>query len=249
MCTLILLHRPGADFPVLLAANRDEMLARPWLPPAAHWPDHPGIIGGQDVLAGGTWLAVSTNGMVAGVLNRTGSLGPAAGKSSRGDLPLMALTYPTAQTAAANLAGRDATQWRGFNLVIADTTHAFWLTGSDAGLIAASPLPAGLTMVTALNPNDTANPRIARHLPRFAQTPPPTPPNWGTWPALLADNTGPWDAALNVPQREGFGTASATLLAISATGTIDFRFCPHAPTPAPDPAAPQAFGFTQLSLP
>jgi uncharacterized protein with NRDE domain len=55
MCTFILLLRPGTRWPVLVAANRDEMLDRIWAPPAAHWPDQPGIVGGLDRLAGGTW--------------------------------------------------------------------------------------------------------------------------------------------------------------------------------------------------
>ena len=41
MCTLIMLRRPGNDWPLLLAANRDEMGNRPWEAPARHWPDRP----------------------------------------------------------------------------------------------------------------------------------------------------------------------------------------------------------------
>ena len=93
MCTVVLLLRPGADWPVLIAANRDEMLDRAWDPPAAHWPDRPGIVGGRDRLAGGTWMALNSQGVMATVLNRQGSLGPRADKESRGELPLIALDF------------------------------------------------------------------------------------------------------------------------------------------------------------
>ena len=49
MCTLVLLSRPGHAWPLLVAANRDESLERPWRPPAAHWPDRPGVVGGLDL--------------------------------------------------------------------------------------------------------------------------------------------------------------------------------------------------------
>ena len=88
MCSIIL--RMGPDG-VSIGANRDEMLARRWEPPAEYWP---GVIGGRDVLGGGTWMAINRHGVMAAVLNRHGSLGPAAGKRSRGELPLLALREP-----------------------------------------------------------------------------------------------------------------------------------------------------------
>jgi len=223
MCTFILLHRPGTAWPLLAAANRDEMLARPWQPPAAHWPAHPGIIGGLDTLAGGTWLGVNGHGMVAAVLNRTGTLGPAANKRSRGELPLLALAQPTATAAAAALAGLDGGAWRSFNLVVADAAAAFCVRGTGMGAVDVQPLPPGLAMVTASDPNDLANPRVARHLPRFAAAAPPAPPDWGSWPALLADSLGSRAETLHVPPQGGFGTVSSALVAVGA-GQTGFWF-------------------------
>ena len=47
MCTVVILRRPEHDWPLLIAANRDEMLARSWLPPARHWPDRPDVAAGD----------------------------------------------------------------------------------------------------------------------------------------------------------------------------------------------------------
>lgn len=229
MCTLVLLHRPGSAWPVLAAANRDEMLDRPWAGPAAHWPDLPQVVGGRDVLAGGTWFAVSAQGMLAGVLNRTGSLGPAAGKASRGDLPLLALRHGAAAPAARALGRLPAADWRGFNLILADRHDAFWLSPGPAGAMQVQPLAEGLSVVTALDPNDHASPRVARHYPRFAAAPPPCPPDWGYWPALMSDQQGPWEAAISLPPRAGFGTASSFLAAIPAHGPPQLRFCAGRP--------------------
>jgi len=83
MCTLALAYRPDADWPILLGVNRDERIARPSLAPGRHWPDRPHVRAGKDLEAGGTWLGLSDRGMVAGILNRPESLGPAPHKRVR----------------------------------------------------------------------------------------------------------------------------------------------------------------------
>ncbi len=219
-----------------MAANRDEMLDRPWRPPAAHWPDRPDVVGGLDTLAGGTWLAVNRAGMVAGVLNRTGSLGPQAGFRSRGELPLMALDRGSARAAAAALAGLDGGQYRSFNLVVADAGAGFFVRGLGHGPVGVAALAPGLHMVTASDPDDMDNPRVARHLPAFAAAEPPAPPDWKSWPGLLADSSGVLAETLNVPPTRGFGTASSALLAVGSRGGVPeraFLFAAGAPGVAP----------------
>jgi Transport and Golgi organisation 2 len=127
MCTVVLLRRPKAPWPLLLAANRDELSSRPWRPPARHWPDRPDVVAGLDVQAGGSWLGVNDDGVVAAVLNRVGTLGPATGKRSRGELVLEALDHADAAAAAAALVDLDPDAYRPFNLVVADARDAFWL--------------------------------------------------------------------------------------------------------------------------
>jgi hypothetical protein len=127
MCTVVLLRRPQASWPLLLAANRDELRSRPWRPPARHWPDRPDVVAGLDVQAGGSWLGINDDGVVVAVLNRVGSLGPAAGKRSRGELVLEALDHADAAAAAKALVDLDPDAYRPFNLLIADARDAFWL--------------------------------------------------------------------------------------------------------------------------
>ena len=66
MCTLVILRRPGHDWPVVIGANRDEMAGRPWRGPGRHWPDRPEVTAGQDELAGGTWLGLNEHGFAYG---------------------------------------------------------------------------------------------------------------------------------------------------------------------------------------
>lgn len=231
MCTVVLLIRPGHAWPLILAANRDERLDRAWDPPAAWWPELPGVIGGRDRSGGGTWMGLNRHGVVAAVLNRRGSLGPAPGKRSRGELPLLALAHPTAEQAAQAVAALDDGQWRSFNLVVADTAGAVFLRGLGHGHPQLQRLTPGLHMVTAHDPDDLESPRVARHLPRFAGAPAPHPHDWQAWQDLLADQEGPASEQLNVVPRGGFGTVCSSLLALSRSGSPVWLFAagpPHA---------------------
>lgn len=245
MCTLVVLHRPGHPWPLLLAANRDEMLDRAWDTPAAHWPERPGVIGGRDRLAGGTWLAINRAGVVASVLNRQGSLGPKLGKRSRGELPLIALAEDTAEAAAAAITRLDAGEWRRFNMVIADRDGAYFLRGLATGAPHAERLAPGLVMVTARDPNDLTSPRVARHLPRLAAAPVPVPPDqWESWRTILADRSGAIESQFTIAPQGGFGTVSSSLLALpnaDAPGSL-------APVWLFAPGPPDIAAFTPVAL-
>ncbi len=45
MCTVVVSFEPGERMPLLLLGARDELMDRPWLPPARHWPGSPGLAG------------------------------------------------------------------------------------------------------------------------------------------------------------------------------------------------------------
>src|ERR1700719_1673890 len=137
MCTLVILRRPEHDWPVIIGANRDEMIDRPAEPPGRHWPDREEVVAGRDLLAGGSWLGLNDWGVAAAVLNRHGSLGPAAGLRSRGELVLEALDHADAVAAAEALSYLDPAAYRSFNLIVADNRDAFWLCHDGAGRIAA----------------------------------------------------------------------------------------------------------------
>ena len=233
MCSLILSFLPGDAWPVVIGANRDEMLARPWDPPAAYWPDRPGVIAGRDRTAGGTWLGLNRHGLVAALLNRTGSLGPAPDKASRGALPLMALEEASASAAAARLARLDAGCYRSFNLLVADAAGGFVLRGLERGAPEAMRLAPGITMITAHDPNDPDSPRIARYRGAFEAAPRPDPAAdaWAAWRALLADRSQPAETALNVGPRGGFGTVSSALIGLGGE-RVRFLFAPGPPDQA-----------------
>jgi len=223
MCTLVILRRPGHDWPLILAANRDEMAGRAWASPARHWSDRLEITAGLDQLAGGTWLGLNDWGVIAGVLNRPGSLGPDAELRSRGELPLDALDHAEAKVAAEAMANIEPSSFRTFNLVIADAFDAFWLSSpGDGAAIRATPIPEGVSMITAHDLNDLTSPRIAAFRPKFEAARPPDPEagdggDWADWQALMgtqAAQGGSPEEAMTFATDSGFGTVSSSLLAL-----------------------------------
>ena len=243
MCTLVILRRPGHGWPVLIGANRDELVHRAWKPPGRHWPDRADVTAGLDVEAGGSWLGANDDGVVAGVLNRTGTLGPQAGMRSRGELVLDALDHADARDAAAALARIDGRAYRTFNLVIADARDAFLLChrGAADGRVDVAPIGPGLSMIASLELNDLASPRIAGSLDRFRAATPPDPEasDWSGWSNLLADRSRhlPDDpgSALNIVTDHGYGTVSSSLIALpeAAERRIIWLFSAGAPDRAP----------------
>ncbi len=240
MCTLVILRRPDHAWPLLFAANRDEMLERPWRPPARHWPDRPDVVAGRDELAGGTWLGVNDHGVGAAVLNRIGSLGPTTDKRSRGELVLEALDHADASAAADALANLDGTAYRSFNLVVADNRDAYWLRSTGADTVDVAPVPAGLSMITSGELNDTDSPRIANFLRRFREATPPDieAGDWSAWETLLASPLydaadGP-NEAMCIVSEHGYGTVSSSLIALPSPEHAEqgyvWRFAPGRPS-------------------
>jgi uncharacterized protein with NRDE domain len=243
MCTLVILRRPEDAWPVVIGANRDEMIDRQAKPPGRHWPDRPEVVAGLDVEAGGSWLGVNDWGVAAAVLNRHGSLGPASGLRSRGELVLEALDHADAVAAAAALADLDPAAYRSFNLIVADNRDAFWLRHSGTGPIVARPLGEGLSMIAAGEVDEIKTPRLALAGPRFRAAPAPDPEReeWTAWQDLLSDDTAPSgappEAALRFRTARGFATVSSALIALPAAPSPErrtiFRFAGWLPEPSP----------------
>jgi uncharacterized protein with NRDE domain len=136
MCLIVVALGVAARYPLLVAANRDEQHSRP-TEPAAWWPER--VLGGRDLLAGGTWLAVDGRGRFAAVTNIRDRDRP-TGLRSRGALVADYLSSSDSAERYAARAARDGGAFGAFNLLLFDGHELYFASNRTA----ASRLPPGL---------------------------------------------------------------------------------------------------------
>jgi hypothetical protein len=227
---------------VLLVGVRDEFLDRPWLPPARRWPRRPQLVGGQDLQALGTWLAVNPGvPRVACVLNAHGEPAADARRLTRGELPL--------RFAADGEAGDlDITRYDPFHLVWA-TPESVRLWSWNGATLDERPLHTGLHIIVNSGlegADDSAGPGVAQMRARIehfrpllekAPRPEPEPGSgagdvesaWGEWLPLVGGAGLDFaDARALVLRRsideKQWGTSSLSLVALTRTAAR-YDFC------------------------
>jgi uncharacterized protein with NRDE domain len=130
MCLIVAAWRVHADWPLIVAANRDEFHRRP-AAPAAFWSDRPAILGGRDLEAKGTWMAVSRSGRFAAVTNYRGAREPSAAES-RGALVTRFLDSNVSSAAYAGQVSSNGSKYSGYNLLVCDGEELWWTSNRDS---------------------------------------------------------------------------------------------------------------------
>jgi hypothetical protein len=245
MCTAIVCIDPDSPVPVLLAGVRDEFAARPWAPPGRHWTAWPQLLGGRDLEAGGTWLAVDPQApRAACVLNGFGRPAPQEARLTRGDVPLRL-------AAEGELDGLDLPRYDPFHLIGAEPGRVrVW--SWDGFDLDEHVLPPGLHIVVNSGlegegeeayapPGAMADmaARLSYFRPRLRAAARPRPIDgdvataWGEWlPLLAGDGLDPLDQRALLVRRdfgEGriWGSSSISLVALHPAGArYDFSAVP-----------------------
>jgi uncharacterized protein with NRDE domain len=137
VCLVVVAFDVQRDFPLVVAANRDEFHARPTLN-AAWWPDQPDIVAGRDLQAGGTWLGLHRAGRFATITNFRDANSAHARLRSRGHLVTEFLL--SEQTPIDYLESISPDDYAGFNLLVADGETLAYLSNRGGGV---RELPAG----------------------------------------------------------------------------------------------------------
>lgn len=155
MCLVLIAHGVDPRFPLIVAGNRDEFHQRP-TQEAHWWPDWPDVLGGRDLQANGTWLAMNRNGRFATVTNFRDAEAPSGSLSSRGHLitDFLASEVP----APAFVDSIDGSRYGGFNLLVHDGERLSYLSNRGAE---SRELPAGIYGVGNAT-LDTVWPKVRR---------------------------------------------------------------------------------------
>lgn len=120
MCILFIAVNQHPDYPLIIAANRDEFHTRPTAS-SQFWDQQPELLAGKDLQAGGTWMGVNLFGKVAALTNIRAPGKELAGAITRGNLVLDWLqessTYTDAEKKYRARIGAKRTSYNGYNLL------------------------------------------------------------------------------------------------------------------------------------
>lgn len=130
MCLIVAAWRAHPDWRLVVAANRDEFHRRA-ASPAAFWSDRPHVLGGRDLEAHGTWMAVSRHGRFAAVTNYRGAKEPSAAES-RGALVTRFLDSNTPVKDYVAAVVEKQSSYSGYNLLACDGEELWWTSNRDS---------------------------------------------------------------------------------------------------------------------
>jgi hypothetical protein len=180
MCLLGIAFQTDNTAPILVLANREESFSRPATPSRIQPPrgETPAWLGGTDLLAGGTWLAVNRHGLLVAITNRPRRNLPPALRS-RGLLCRALLAFRTVESAVGAALGHLWQEaYAGCNLLVASRLAASVIEFGDE--LRVTSLSPGLHLITNGDLNDPHDRRIARVRQELATAIPGSPADWLT---------------------------------------------------------------------
>ena len=239
MCTLVILRRPGHDWPVLIAANRDEMIDRSWLPPGRHWPDRAQVTAGRDELAAEpgsastttVWRPASSTARARSGLRRASARG-ASWCWTRSTMPMPRPRLVRSPISTARPID-PSTSWSQIRTRRSGCVTMEARRRSSTRCPRVFPCSRRASATTRTRRESV---HILRRSNRYSRRIPSGVPG-EEWAALLArgtsDSGGDPEAAMCIEPTGGFGTVNASLIALPRPGrpgaTPVWRFAPGPP--------------------
>ena len=246
MCLILLAYKVHPNFPLIVAANRDEFHERP-TSSAAFWPEYPDVLAGKDLKGKGTWLGITRPGRFAALTNYRDMSRPSVEGPSRGLLVRDLLLKDRA------MSGTDVME--GFNLIYGPIDALRYHSNvSHIDQV----LPVGFHGISN-HFLDTPWPKVVIAGGRFERAMNSAQPDPEVLFELLKDRsvaaddelpeTGvglKWERVLSSAfiDAENYGTRCSTVIMVDHSGQVFLE----ERTYAPDPLPPALFKF-QIDLP
>jgi uncharacterized protein with NRDE domain len=235
MCLILIANRVHPDFPLIIAANRDEYFARP-TQPARFWPSASDLLAGQDMTGGGTWMGVTREGRFAAVTNvRNPHKTPPVNALSRGQLISTYLISKLTPEDFLRLQAHRNAQFDGYNLICGNRHGLYYDSNAYPGIQRLHPGIHGLSNASLNSPwpkVEQGKQALERCLQQEnfradalmdvlndrQRAPDQMLPDTGVGPEMERMLSSRFIEG----QELGYGTRTSTALTVSATGEIAF---------------------------
>jgi uncharacterized protein with NRDE domain len=232
MCLILIGWKTHPQYPLVVAANRDEFLNRPTAP-ADFWQDHPQVLAGRDLQAGGTWMGITKTLRFAALTNYRDPDHLQPNGFSRGNLVSNFLIGDQSPREYIESIYKDSERYNGFNLLLGNGEELHWLSNITGESKSLEPGVYGISNHLL----DTPWPKLIEAKQAFQESLKSLPDtsemskllsNDQIHPDEILPNTGvSLDreralSAIFVTTFPGYGTRGSTVLTADVQGTVNF---------------------------
>ena len=231
MCLILVAWRVHPDYPLVVAANRDEFFARPTAP-AAFWPDAPQVLAGRDLDAGGTWMGFTRSGRFAALTNFRDPAQKRSGAPTRGGLVKDFLCGDEDPQDYLERIAAHGRACNGYNLLVSDGASLWWSSNMGGAARALQPGVYGVSNHLL----DTPWPKVGAGKTALAQALDRLPDDEALFALLQDDGIHPdeelpqtgvpldWERLLSSAfvKSPDYGTRSSTVLCVGQDGWASF---------------------------
>ena len=144
MCLLLISYNTHPEYPLIVAANRDEFYDR-LTRKADFWKDYPELLAGKDLEAGGTWLGITKSGRFAAITNYRDMNNIKKNVPSRGKLTLNFLISGIPPVKYGYSLSEKAKEYNGYNLLFSDLETMYYFSNQTMESRQLSPGVYGLS--------------------------------------------------------------------------------------------------------
>jgi uncharacterized protein with NRDE domain len=162
MCLIFLSIHQHPTYKLIIAANRDEFYNRK-TQAASFWNDYPNILGGRDLEAMGTWMAMTKQGKISLVTNYRdlSNINPQA--PSRGQLVTDFLLEDLSPQFYLEQVETKGKLYNGFNIIVGSAEELYYYSNYRDGVEKIKPGIHGLSNHLL----DTPWPKVTRGIEKF----------------------------------------------------------------------------------
>lgn len=133
MCLIFLALNQHRDYKLIIAANRDEFYKRKTAP-LHFWEDYPHVVGGRDLEASGTWMAMTRHGKIGIVTNYRDPANINPNAPSRGQLVSDFLIHGVPPDSYLQTVSQQGAAYNGFNLITGSAQQLWYYSNYGSGI-------------------------------------------------------------------------------------------------------------------